>query len=419
MKKIKTFVEKYFKKKFKNRLKGYYKILKNFKYFFANRLIINNEKIENVKKFSCRGYHVFNGYYDYYPISRDKAKLLCQRVKINAETKKNDTEIGYYNINSPKKFIKLTQSKAWCWQQGSRLHWSNLNNDYIYYNDIDENEYCTKVFDFKKNKVIDIIKPALYDISPDEKIGITTNFSRLQRLRNGYGYDRLKDTTEGISAPKNDGLWFVNIKEKHKKLLISFYELSKSVKSETYSEHYINHISFSPNGKKVMFFHIWTVKEWPGWKTRLCIYNLENQKIDVAEEKNIVSHYDWIDNDKLIMTVSERESKTSFYRIYDVAGNKYQDINRKYLNEDGHPTIDNNQEFFISDTYPNKYFRQKVFMYDLINNKKDELVDIFSDPRENGEFRCDLHPKYNSNGSIVIDTTYKKSKRSIMCFYLK
>jgi hypothetical protein len=66
----------------------------------------------------------------------------------------------------------------------------------------------------------------------------------------------LKDHTENEYAPKDDGLFLMDIETGETNLLISLYELAKEVDQLKY-EHYINHISFSPDGASLVFFHIW------------------------------------------------------------------------------------------------------------------------------------------------------------------
>lgn len=396
-----------------NYIKGSILLLKNKNYFLCNHINFNKSFISRIKIFQAKKSNLFCGYYDYNPLSKNKNKLLCQKVKINAIPSRDETEIGIIDIKSKKSnFKKICTSNAWCWQQGSRIHWSEKNENNIYYNDVDKYGYCTKLLNILNGKIENIIYPALYDIAKNEKYGISINFSRLQRLRPGYGYDKIPDNTIGKKAPENDGLIYVDIKNKSKKLLISLKDLSKDIDPEELYEHYINHVSISPNDDKVMFFHIWIDGKWPGWMARLCIFELKTKKLIILEQEKMVSHYNWLNNDELIITCTDKKTKKQYYRIYDLKAKKHKTLNYNVLHEDGHPTkIFEN--IIVSDTYPNNKFTQKLFLYNMKKNLVYNLLDVFSDPRLVGEFRCDLHPKV-SNNIVIIDTTYNKCKRSII-----
>ena len=399
-----------------NYLKGIYKIIKVKKNAFFKHIIINKDEVEDYYIVNRKKKNVFCGYYDYFPISNDCKKLLYQCVKKRANPNEDKSEIGYVDIKT-KKYYKIIDTSAWCWQQGSRLHWSEGNNHIILYNDIDNMDYCTRMFDLNKNEIIKTIKPALYDISKNEKFGISINFSRLQRLRPGYGYYNLADETINEKAPKHDGLFYLDLKTGEKKLLVDLYSLAKSVDKSLNNNHYINHVSISPNNDKIMFFHIWTEKKWPGWMTRLCIYDLQTNSLKIIEDKKLVSHYCWIDNKKMIITCADKDNKSVEYRLYDIERNDYKVLPEKQLNEDGHPTYIGNDSF-ISDTYPNNNLMQTVFKYDYSKKLKTVYATVFGDPRLTGEYRCDLHPKVKKN-IIVFDTTYKNNKRSILVLKLK
>ena len=175
---------------------------------FMKKINTNKTKVKKIDIFSQKDKNIFFGYYDINPLKDNK--LLVHRIRKKADTKKDLIDIGFYDINT-KKYTFLIQSSAWCWQQGARLRWSKEKNTIIY-NDIENNHYCTRYFNIKNKKIIKTISYPLYDINKDETYGISINFSRLQRLRPGYGYDKLPDSTEKDFHPKNDGLFLVDLK---------------------------------------------------------------------------------------------------------------------------------------------------------------------------------------------------------------
>ena len=312
----------------------------------------------------------------------------------------------------------MKQLGAWCWQQGSRLRWSNNDKNIVFYNDVDKENYCFKKYDISNNTLIDTVPFPIYDINKEETFGISLNFSRLQRLRPGYGYDAIEDYTKDDKAPRDDGLFLVDLKNKTKKLLVSLFDLAMLVDKELEFEHYLNHISISPEGNKIMFFHLWTDKRWMGWRTQLCVINSDGSDLKILEDEDIVSHYNWKDENTLLITGIKNPSKENFYRLYYLDENTKKDIQNEHLRRDGHPSFEKTKKVFYSDTYPNKKHMQSVFEYDVNENKCEQLLQVFSDPRLVYEKRCDLHPKLSSNNRIIVDSTYKGCKRSVIIINL-
>ena len=382
--------------------------IKSPKFILKRRFYKNEKLVKNIEVYSIKGKNVFFGYYDLNPLKNDK--LLVHSIKKYADTKKDKIDIGYFDINTHN-YTLLTQSEAWCWQQGSRLRWSK-EKDVIIYNDMEDGKYCTKYFDINLKKVIKTIPFALYDINADEEYGISVNFARLQRLRPGYGYDKIDDDTENDYFPKDDGVFLVDLKDNTKKLLVSLYDLAKEIEDYEKYEHYINHVSFSPNGKKVMFFHLYVVPETGEWRTRLCVFDITNNKLQILEKENVVSHYDWIDDSNLMVTTFKNNEINRDYRIYNLDNDNYKIIENEKLKVDGHPTYILN-DTFISDTYPDDNCFQHLFKFDINNNKYEEILTIFSNPRLLYDKRCDLHPRVVKNG-IIIDSAFKENKRSVV-----
>lgn len=414
---IKQMIKKQVGEKNAIYLKGVLKMVRHINWVSEKKMDFDDNYVKKVKIFGEDGYNTFCGYYDNFPISIDGKSLLCQRVKINADAKSDLTEIGVYSVEN-NQFENLTMSKAWNWQQGSRLRWSDSNGSLFYYNDIDGEDYCTRIYDADRKRIVRTIFPALYDISSDEKMGATLNFSRLQRLRPGYGYSNIDDLTKEENAPDDDGLFSVNLINGAVVLLVSLKSLALEVDPFLEHQHYINHISFSPDGRKIMFFHLWTENNWPGWMNRLCVYDLDKANYCTLEKEKMVSHYNWMQNDCLLVTEADKKTRKVQYVIYTFDGKPKTILNQNELVEDGHPTIDLSKKYFVSDTYPNNKFKQYVILYDFDVKKRVNIMRLFADPRLDREYRCDLHPKFK-NGCVLVDSTFHKCSRQIVMFELQ
>lgn len=394
----------------KKNAKRYYIYKKNG---YTGYLKFNPDFVSSIEVLGDKKHHFFAGYYDLCNISPDGNKCFLLCVKKSANPRRDRANIIVYFFKS-KKYINISSTRAWCWQQGSRIRW--IDNDNLLYNDYAFGKYIT----FKVNIVTKEKKfyanSALYDISFKSNIGITLNFNRLQCLRPGYGYQNEKYVLREF-APQDDGIFIVNLLSGEKKLLISLRELSNNVKSKDVY-HYINHISISPNGNKFIFFHLWTKDNLSMWEMELIVSDLDNKCNLRSLSGYIFSHYCWINDDKLLLT--EISNDKARYCIVELNKFTIEFINSNELMYDGHPTLFKKPNIFVSDTYPLENNLQRVFMYDLNKENYFNILTCFGDPRYYIDKRCDLHPRVELKHSLIsVDSTFSEGLRKVILIKLK
>ena len=356
------------------------------------------------------GKNLFFGYYDLSQFNADGSKMLAHIVPINGDPIRDDAEIVWINPEDGEKHI-ISKSRAWSWQQGSRLRWHPIEDDTVLFNDIENNKYVTKEINLRNGEAR-TISDALYDMDSSFHYGISVNFERLQRLRNGYGYSRFGDQSERIARPSNDGVFRVDLSTGEKKLLYSLENLASNVDDKG-EHHYINHVSFSPNGSKFLFFHLWTMNAKTPWGMRFCVSNNDGNNLVILEDNVRISHYHWVSEDKIIATRAVK-GKHYEYVLYDVGKGTKQVIHDTMLVVDGHPNLFRGK--FLTDTYPQSDSFQYIYLADFSSKECNEIIRLYADPLCFGEHRCDLHPRVYANRIITIDSTFKGNKRSIVLF---
>lgn len=137
-------------------LKGFYLYAKKIPFFILKKKFKEYNQSHVEKIFSEKKFNIFFRYYDLNPLNEEK--LLVHKVRKNAKTSKEEAEIDYYDINN-KSYHKISYSKAWCCQQESRLRRSKKYKNCIFYNDLQDNNYCSILFDIetrKNKKIIEI-----------------------------------------------------------------------------------------------------------------------------------------------------------------------------------------------------------------------------------------------------------------------
>lgn len=358
---------------------------------------------------SSDGMHVFFGYYDLSPFDRYDTKVLAHRAHhpLTSPDPKSCIDIGYYemgNLEKNSNFIKIGESAAWCWQQGSRLQWfpKNHNEKTVFYNTVKANKYIGIIQDIDSREIIREIPLPLYDISRCGNKGLSLNFSRLQRLRPGYGYTSLPDLTEKENIPENDGVFLFNFKTEENILLIAFDDLvsiGKMPENWKDSQHYINHLCFNPSGTKFMFLHLLSKNNKR--HSRLFICDTDGSNLQLINDSEAVSHYTWKDNNTLLCTIYSERSRELRYVNYDLKSGKNEKLAPAVLRKDGHPTFIWNNTTLLTDTYPNRFSQQSLITLDLKKNCIKKKVRFYRNRKFKSEVRTDLHPRVNAAESIV------------------
>lgn len=336
--------------------------------------------------------HVFFGYYDVSPFNEHTDEIVYLNLHDNAKK----VSIMKSRLNNTKDEVLLADSSAWSWQQGVRLRWMPDNDREIVFNDYIGGHYLTRIINVDNGNERQIIAP-LYDISPDGQFGLSLDFERLENKRAGYGYSCRPYNEEGRDLSK-EGIDLVNINDNTTERILTYEQIANACGDSNinFKDAYINHISFSPSGKKFLFF--WIVINGSKHKASLMVYDFIRKTIIPVETEDIVSHYVWDTDVKIICTAFNSESKC-FYYEYTIEEGKKVKLNGKNLNEDGHPSLYKNGDIF-TDTYPNLSGYQQLFIAGK-ETGKEILLSIYSTCKKEGAQRTDLHPRLNNSKTVA------------------
>ena len=359
--------------------------------------------------------HTFFGYYDKTPFSKDSDILLAI-----VSDKKNESiqdpsvaYVGYFNKSNPTEFMIVGETTTWCWQLGARLMWYGGENNLIIYNKLINNRYGSVVQSINDKKIIKELNFPIYDIDKNSEFGLTLNFSRLGRLRPGYGYINFIDNTVGQAYQSDDGIWICDLKKNKKELIIDLESVVnfKFDSNTLNTEHYINHLSFNPSGKRFLFFHVYNNN---GERfTRAITSDVHGNNLFLLNDGRTVSHYAWKNENELLIT-GQGKNGFGYYLIRDQS-NEINQVGKGILEQDGHPSFILNNGI-VTDTYPQPIFNeQELLLYDF-NNGLNKLAKIHSSFNLKGEYKCDLHPRVNADYSKIAVDYCSKDGRKIAVF---
>lgn len=354
--------------------------------------------IEPVRKDCSKEY--FFGYYDRSP--ERKGRILFHEMNLDKQL----VNVVVRDISKGAETLIATVP-SFNWQMGCRTLW--IDDDIISFNDFDGTKYVCKWFSTSRNEVVKTFDKPLQDYSAQGKFFIGVNYQRLRSFAKEYGYYCLPEmNTSEFDNYKEDGLWKVDIESGQSELLISLADIiafeSKNVKSG--GKHFVNHVMINPNGKSFIFIHRYYVGNERN--DRLFLY--ENGKLKSLFAGRIHSHYCWI-NEKFIFGYGDYQGHRGFHGIDIDSGRvtHYPELDAAHP-RDGHPTCFG--DWVGIDDYPDLSRMQPLILYNLKTKHIYKLGEFFHDLKHVDRTRCDLHPRFASDGSgIYIDTIYSGSRQ--------
>ena len=334
---------------------------------------------------------VFFGYYDASPLRPAGDQAVFHQHRSNEEV----TIVRY----SRDGVDELATSTAWNYQQGSRLQWLP-GHDRIVFNDFQDGELVAHVLNKDGKQVATYDRP-VQSISPTGEEYVSLNYHRIGRNRPDYGYDY--DRTD--LDPEQDGLWIVDVPSGQYRQVVSLADLIHN--SVDQLNHYLNHVLYNPSGERFVFLHRWY--DGQGRSSRL--YDSASLDSPVVAWK-IISHYCWL-NDAQLLVWGNSDDFGRGYHVINLDTNSVSYLEALSGSGDGHPSVSPNGRWIVTDTYPNRARERKLLLYDRYEQSVTELGRFFSPLTYTGPSRCDLHPRWGPDGSVIsLDSTHQERRNT-------
>lgn len=392
--------------KFLNR---YPKLKEKFKYLYQSSSYFIYKKPYSfkinadvtLKRISKKGITSFWGYYDKSPNNKDN---YCYHVldqgRVNKRNSNCELEI---HLNDK----KVSSTTSWNWQQGAMLTW--ISESEIIHNFFDGSQYKSKILNISRGNET-IIDHPIYSFNKEKGIALTLNFMRLAKLRPDYGYF-CKNLDNLPRKNPDDGIFLLDLKKNTTQIIISFEDLLKFCPEEDMDSawHKVNHIDISPNGERFMFHHRWFSDEGVK-KSRLISANIDGTDLHLLANDGMVSHCAWRNNGEIVGWMTKKEFGDNYYILKDKT-NQFSPIGQGILTEDGHPSFSTDEDWMLTDTYPDKSRMSSLLLFNLSSNKLYCLGEFLSPLKFSGELRCDLHPRFNECGNkITFDSVHEGTR---------
>ncbi|WP_169979509.1 TolB-like translocation protein [Tautonia rosea] len=359
----------------------------------------------------------FFGYYDKCPWDVTGRYLLGMQIDYcdRQPDPGDELTIGMIDLEDVDRFIPIDRTSAWSWQQGTMLQWlGSAPERLIIYNQVDGDRYVSVIRDVHSGATRTLPRP-IYAVDPSATTAVTLDYDRLNRLRPGYGYNTLPEVHPDDPAPESGGIYAMNISTGENKLIIPIAWAASHKPDDRFtseSHHWFNHLQFNPSGTFFIFLHRWG-KPGMRWGTRMFVARPDGTDIRLIQDTGMVSHFDWRDDRTILAWSVSAEGEDAFY-LFDIETGAIEPMGQDVLTRDGHCSYSPDRRWVLNDTYPDSDRMQTLMVYRPEDNLRVEVGSFFLSPRLSGPVRCDLHPRWNRDGTqICIDSAHIDGTRQL------
>src|SRR4030095_5541750 len=262
------------------------------------------------------GHHFF-GYYDKSPWNASQRLLLAHEAPFNDRPPgaEDGVSVGVVHLADGNRYQPLSRTIAWNWQQGSMLQWHPADPEHLLlHNDRRGDRFVAIVRD-TQGRELNVYERPMYAVSRDGRFAYSVNFARLYTHRPGYGYAGVADVWAADPHPREDGIHRLDLVSGRSERIISLDQLSHLDGDDRWHRafQWINHVQVSPDGTRIAFFHIRREGE-TGWRARLCSCTSDGSEPTSVLDAEVVSHYDWLDNRRILIW-SREQARTRRFTI--------------------------------------------------------------------------------------------------------
>ena len=370
--------------------------------------------------------HHWFGYYDKWEFDPTGRYVLSNAVDFEHRTPRADDEIevGMVDTQRDDAWVKLGTSRAWGWQQGCMLQWLPGSKEEVIWNDRQGERHVSHVLNIVSGERRTLPRP-VYALSPDGKTAVTADFSRIQRMRPGYGYVGLDDPVADQRAPEDSGVWRMDLETGKAELIFSLADAAAiAYRGKTLEDqwNYFNHLLIDPSGQRMIVLHRWRrpaedPTRWTGgFTTRMFTVNLDGSEKYIVDPSGHTSHFIWRDPEHICAWTKPESQPAAFYLMQDKTQQRTV-VGEGVMTQNGHNTYvpETDQEWILNDTYPDRAQRlQRPYLFHVPSGRKVALG-AFHSPREySGEWRCDTHPRCSVDGrTVAIDSPHTGAGRQV------
>jgi hypothetical protein len=375
-------------------------------YRTAFSLLPSSPAMSDYKITARAGY--FFGFHDKCPWSADNRRLLAHRAGFDLRPPgpEDPATIGFFEGD---RFVSIATTTAWNFQQGSTLQWVGETSEIIF-NQLSNGRIVAVIVDTNTGAQRSLTT-SVGAVDPSGKFVVGFDFPRLQRWVPGYGYAVGQDAEIDCERPRTHGISITSTAGGEAPLLFSVADICDIAPQPSMEDsfHCLSHTLFAPGGARFSFVHSWVKRDGRSFN-RLMSSDL-NGNVFLFPTYEMVSHVGWRDPNHILAYARTRQWDDGYFLFRD-GTDEIVPVGRENFSSDGHPMCSPRGRYFVTDTYPDRRRHQSLIVYDTELNRRHDLGRFLAPGKFNSRehhdvWRCDLHPRWNRDGTaICFDSTY-------------
>ncbi|MDP2990693.1 MAG: hypothetical protein Q8O57_09040, partial [Kiritimatiellota bacterium] len=168
----------------------------------------------------------------------------------------------------------------------------------------------------------------------------------------------------------------------------------------------VNHISFNPTGDRFVFLA--RNMPMPGSNddrlTLVATADISGGNLHVMHGFGRYSHYIWRDPKHILAYADLPGAGKMALCLARDQSHEFEVLQPDFFAFDGHCSYSLDKEFILYDSYPDADGYRQLLLYDIRRKKGVLLANLFSGKNQylpNGDARCDLHPRWNRDGTAI------------------
>ena len=374
------------------------------------------------------------GYYDRDPWDDNKQRHLCIRFtnQFRLPQAGERATVGFIE-RKKRTFHPIWKTEAWCHQQGAMQQWlPNRPGEFIFNDFRFEGDktwsLISRVFSVDGEHIRDYEDP-VFILSRDGKWAASINFHRIPRR--GYTYARCTPASQMNKADlENDGLFLMDMESGKCSLIVPFKRFVDIFPDELNLEKdyiWLNHAGFNSDNTRLLVLFRTSRNidaSTPSWTTYLYTMNLDGGDLNCPLPHRYwknwrISHHLWGRSPHEILIDANVGKNGQNYCVFDSRKKnlKVKDVTvvSGGLKVNGHPSFSSDGKWVVSDTYPSFIFaQQRVCLCHVETGKAEQIGRFYHIRGRPVDVRCDLHPRWSKDGSLVTIDTINYGDRNIL-----
>jgi hypothetical protein len=351
--------------------------------------------------------HHFFGYYGITPWNQSGKYLISLESAFQDHLPRPDEAAAIGLVDAATgAFNKVAETRAWNFQQGAMMHWDPSSPETgILFNERRGEDIISVALDVRSGQRRELPR-AISAVSHNGRWALSLTYGRLARLRPVVGYVGARDPNPANPAPDSDGIFRTDLASGKTRLIVPIAEVYARLLQahpEIKPRHmWFNHVLFNRNDTRFLFFaRVWSVPEEEKKQLESAMFtaNVDGSELRQVIPFGRISHYDWLDDRRILATFQMKKGEEKYYLFTDGQGD-YRSFGDDFF-RGGHPTFSPDGNWIATDAGDGKKKEKLLILYSMKTGEGQVLGSFPMREYMSGDLRCDLHPRWNRAGNAI------------------